>query len=245
MKRNISTLLLGVIFLLAGFCYIGSIFLDFSFTLFFDGWWTMFIIIPAFISILSNGPRAFNSAAMLVGVFLLLTRLDIIPSGYTNEALVAGVVLYIGVVLITRFIRPAPPINYYTYVPPVNGESKPYTASPKATVDQQDFPTYTAILTGINSRCSSTNFQGARVAAILGGVDLDLRNVIITKDITIYVTAIMGGVDILAPQNIRIGLNNTDILGSTSCTAIAQPSDSNVPLVNFVTTTVMGGIEIK
>lgn len=258
MRRNVTGLLVGVLFALAGMCYVGSLFFDYNFTIFFDGWWTLFIIVPSFVSILSNGPRSFNIAALFVGVMLLLTQLKIIPSD-KGEIIIATVILYIGAILIIHFIRgPRKTINNgHNYNINVNtntndtegganyqntqntGKQHKYRNS-----DVSDFPTYTAILTGIDSCCTSTNFEGARISAILGGADIDLRSTIITKDITIYVTAILGGVDILAPQNVRISVNNTDILGGTTCKAMSQASDAVVPLVTFITTTVMGGIDI-
>lgn len=256
MKRNLSVLLFGVILLIAGFCYLGSIFFDYSFTIFFDGWWTMFIIVPAFISMLSNGPRSVNIGALLIGVFLLLVQLDFIPSRYLGEYLLALIILYIGVALIVRYIRGPKPIANFVYNSPPNnaqnaGNYEPNNAQTNnnsfkySSIDSNDFPSHTAVLSGVEVSCNSVNFKGARLAAILGGVEIDLRNVIITSDITIYATAVLGGIDILAPQNVRIALNKTDILGGTDCKAQAMPSDANVPLVNFVTTSILGGIDIK
>lgn len=267
MKRNITGLLCGVIFVLAGLIYVGSILFDYNFTIFFHGWWTLFIIVPSFISILSNGPRGFSIGAFTVGVLLLLTQLGIIKDDYLGEFIFATIILSIGVSLIVHFVR-GPKKNYNSYNScnsganynaNVNGSTDPnatYQANNNDTqagnndnkqrgTDPQDFPNYTAILSGVDARCTSTNFQGARISAILGGADIDLRSVVITQDITIYVTAFMGGVDILAPQNVRINVTRTDILGGTTMKAMSQPSDANVPLVTFETSTIMGGIEIK
>lgn len=257
MKRNLSVLLFGVILLIAGFCYLGSIFFDYNFTIFFDGWWTMFIIVPSFISILSNGPRSFNIGALLVGIFLLLVQLNLIPSRYVGEFLFAAIILYIGIALVVRYIRgpkQKSTFAYSTNYVPNNGQggatydtaNTTQTGNFKyANIDSNDFPSHTAVLSGVEVSCNSSNFQGARLSAILGGIEIDLRNVIITSDITIYATAVMGGVDIIAPQNVRIALNKTDILGGTDCKAFTQPSDANVPLVTFVTTAILGGIDIK
>lgn len=255
MKRNISPLLFGIVFILAGLGYLGAVFFDWDFSIFFDGWWTLFIIIPAFISMLANRPRAFNVAAFIVGVLLLLNQQDVINSKDFRLMIVAAVIFYIGILLIIHYFKtPKASTNTYTYTTP-QGASFQYSHESNGqtekenqkywSYDNESYPSYNAILSGVDAKNTSTDFQGAKVSAILGGVDLDLRDVIITRDITIHATAIMGGIDILAPRNVRIALNKTDIMGGSACKAVSQPPDANVPLVTFVCTTVMGGIEIK
>lgn len=276
MKKNIAPLLFGIFFILAGLGYMGSVLFHWDFTIFFDGWWTLFIIVPAFISICANGPRGFTVGAFLVGVLLLLSRLGIWPARYTGVAIVGLVILSIGVTLILNYFRqPKPPVNpnpgsnynyqaggytVYTNVPGGQssdpGQNNPgYQSNPGQgpapqggkyrTADPTDTPSYNAILTGIDTRNVSQNFGGAHIVAFWGGVDLDLREAVVQHDITIYVTAIMGGVDILAPRNVRINLNRTAVLGGVDCDAYTMAPDSGAPVVNFICTAVLGGIDIK
>lgn len=261
MKKSIAPLLFGITFILAGIGYLGSAVLGWDFDLFFDGWWTLFIIIPSFVSILANGPRGFNITAFLIGVILLLSRQipHIFNYRHTGIAIVAVVIISIGVSLIAGFFRKPNNPTYFNYQPNSNyqappqaddaqSQHQPYTEQPKSktwSYDATNFPNYNAILSGVDTKNTSTNFEGARVSAILGSVDLDLRNAIVTHDITVYVTAILGGVDIFAPQNVKIAINKTDILGGTDCRAYTMPQESSAPVVTFVCTTVMGGIDIK
>ncbi|WMJ22175.1 LiaF-related protein [Paludicola sp. MB14-C6] len=255
MKKNIAPLLFGIVFILAGIGYVGAIFFNWDFSIFFDGWWTLFIIIPSFISMLSNGPRAFNVGAFIIGILLLLEAQDIIPNNKFGFIIFATIILYIGIVMIIRYFKgPKVSTNTYTYTA-TDGSSFQYTQTPNGqpeanpnkswSYDNEPQPCYTAILSGVDAKNTSTDFLGAKVSAILGGVDLDLRDVVITRDIIIHVTAIMGGIDILAPRNVRIALNKTDIMGASECKAMSQAPDANVPLVTFICTTVMGGIDIK
>ena len=46
--------------------------------LFFDGWWTLFIIIPSFINIFAEEEKTGNIIALIVGVLLLLACQDYI-----------------------------------------------------------------------------------------------------------------------------------------------------------------------
>ncbi|MFZ2538780.1 MAG: LiaF domain-containing protein [Oscillospiraceae bacterium] len=260
MKKSIAPLLFGIVFILAGIGYLGSVVLGWDFDVFFAGWWTLFIIVPSFISILSNGPRGFNLAAFFIGIVLLLSEQipQIFSYKTTGVAIVAVVIISIGVTLITNYFRKPNSATYFNYqqnntyqTPPQGnaGATGSYnTAQPKGknwSYDATNCPNYNAILSGVDTKNTSTNFEGARVSAIMGGVDLDLRDAVVTHDITVYVTAIMGGVDIFAPQNVKIAINKTDILGGTECRAYTMPAESGAPVVTFVCTTVMGGIEIK
>ena len=55
MKRDISTIIIGALFLLAGIAIGGSMLGFFDFTINLDGWWTVFIIVPALIAIAQGG----------------------------------------------------------------------------------------------------------------------------------------------------------------------------------------------
>lgn len=282
MKKNITPLIFGIIFILGGLTYIGSIFFDWRFDLFFDGWWTLFIIVPAFVSMLANRPRPFNICALFVGVILLLSAQEIIPSDHIGTIIVSAVIIFAGLSLISTFFKSPKPTNTtYTYnintpnssstyetgdtvyeANATNTEPNESNYNPNQTNYQTNYnnsyagksyknqdsnsrPDYNAILSSVDTKNTSNDFQGANVSAILGGVDLDLRDVIITRDVDVCCTAILGGIDIWAPRNVRIALNKTDILGGTSCNALTMPSDAAVPLVTFTCTTVMGGIDIK
>ena len=264
MKKNIAPLLFGVVFILAGIGYLGSFAFGWDFNVFFDGWWTLFIIVPAFISILSTGPRGFNIAAFSIGLILLISRQFDYLFDYrdVSVAIVAVIIISIGVSLISSFFKKPNPSAYYSYqqsnfqqqanqqqASPNGGPTGYYNAQQTKgkhwTYDQSNCPNYNAILSGIDTKNTSSNFEGARISAIMGGVDLDLRDAVVLHDVTVYVTAIMGGIEIFAPKNVKIALGKTNIMGGTDCKAYTMPPESNAPVVTFVCTTIMGGIDIK
>ena len=49
-----------------------------KFNIFFSGWWTLFIIIPSFIGLITDLDKTSNFIGLLIGCFLLLAYLDII-----------------------------------------------------------------------------------------------------------------------------------------------------------------------
>lgn len=264
MKRSIAPLVFGLLLILAGVGYMGVVVFDWDFTVFFDGWWTLFIIVPALVSIFANGPKPFNIAAFLLGGLLLLRAQGFIPARHFGTIIISGAILYCGIALVIKFFRgstakQAGNAYYYqsndntansasgtenqTYAGAANENN--YNKKYSSCYDCTDNACYNAILSGIDIRNTSADFQGAKISAILGGADIDLRDAIVKRDVVVYATAVMGGIDILAPRNVRIMLVKTDILGGTECKAISMPPDSNAPIVTFNCTTIMAGIDIK
>ena len=41
-------------------------------TIFFDGWWTLFIIVPCFIGLFKDKNKTFSAVGLVVGVLLLI-----------------------------------------------------------------------------------------------------------------------------------------------------------------------------
>lgn len=249
-KKNIAPLIIGIIFILVGLAYLGSVIFDFKFSLFFDGWWTLFIIVPAFVSVLSQGPRSFNLCALSIGALLLLNAQDILDRKETTVAVVAAVVIFIGVALIASFFKKPKEDNYYNanVNVKIDGDGEKTSSADyynKSNFDKTDYPTYTAVLCGLERRCNSDNLEGLKASAVMGGIDLDLRNAKVNSDITVYLTSFMGGIEIIAPPNVKIAVKKTDVLGGTTCSAASLAEDENAPLVTFDCTAVMGGIEIK
>lgn len=244
-KKNVAPLIIGIIFVLSGLAYLCSVIFNFSFTIFFDGWWTLFIIVPAFVSLLSQGPRSFNLCALIIGALLLLNAQEILNKEQTTVAVVSSVVIFIGVALIASFFKKPKENVYYNANVKIEGEETKTDYYNNSAFDSENYPKYTSVFGGIERRCNSADFEGLKASAVMGGADIDLRSVKINRDITIYLTAFMGGIELIAPPNIKIAVKSTDILGGTACSAVSLTEDSDAPLVTFDCTTFMGGIEIK
>ena len=81
----------------------------------------------------------------------------------------------------------------------------------------------------------------------MGAVDLNLKNAIISEDVYLNVSAIMGGIDIYVPANVRVVTDG--------CSTIMGGIDVNTPYANFhaadsprliiTGSCIMGGIDIK
>ncbi|WP_133016088.1 hypothetical protein [Clostridium cuniculi] len=125
-----------------------------------------------------------------------------------------------------------------------NTECDEYSKSKSYKYDSTQYPRYTAILGGGNYKNSTEDLKGLVAEAILGGLEIDLREAKITEDIVLELTAVLGGIDVFIPDNVRVEIiSGVPILGG-----FEHKINRNVtsgPKVRIKYTAVLGGIEIK
>lgn len=104
---------------------------------------------------------------------------------------------------------------------------------------------YSSILSSQNI-IFTEEFTGAELIVLAGGIELDLRNAVITRDIVIDVSCIMGGITIFLPSNVIVSVSCTPIMGGVESKIDGNynKKDSNVT-VYIRGTCFMGGIEIR
>ena len=105
MKR-IFGIILGALLILGGSLYalnvLGITNLDIS----FDGWWTLFIIVPCLGGLFTDGDKTGSLIGLAVGIFLLLGARDIISYDILWKLILPIIVVVIGIKLIVKAIRP-------------------------------------------------------------------------------------------------------------------------------------------
>ena len=76
--KKISNLLWGLVFIIVGVIFGLNALEITDINILFDGWWTLFIIIPCFISLFSEEDKTGNLIGLVIGVCLLLGCQDIL-----------------------------------------------------------------------------------------------------------------------------------------------------------------------
>jgi predicted membrane protein len=100
-----------------------------------------------------------------------------------------------------------------------------------------------ALMSGNQGNVSSSDFRGGSITAIMGGVELDLRNATIQTEAVVNVTAFWGGIVLKIPSDWTVVNNGMAFLGGIE--------DSSVPGMNagkrliITGMSIMGGVEIK
>ena len=235
MKKNFGTLLVGIVFLIFGGGYVVARLFGYDPPFFFDGWWTLFLMIPALISMVETGLHLGNSIVFVIGLLLLAWEQDWIKN--LNFTLILAIVLVM--------------LGVYFIVRAITGSRKKAgaPASWKAgniqwRSDGGDLPTYSAFFTGTNVKSESRNLMGGTCSATFGRLRVDLSEVSVNHDITLFCNAIFGQVTVSTPKGLRIVCKNVPILGGVQLLADSLSSDANAPTVTFDCTSVLGGVTI-
>lgn len=103
---------------------------------------------------------------------------------------------------------------------------------------------YFALMSGTETRNKNKDYKGGKVTAIMGGINIDLRDAAIKKSATLEVFALMGGVEVRVPQGWVVRSQAIAFLGGIENKADA-PTKANAPVLTLIGNVVMGGVEIK
>ena len=217
MKNN-NSIVWGLILIIIGIIIalnsIGIVNID----LFFDGWWTLFIIIPGLVGLLNNEDKTGNIIGILIGVLLLLNAQKIIDFSLIWKLIVPAILIIIGLSIILK--------NSNKKIPAQKSEEEICS-----TFGYQ------------NVNMAKESFKGTNIDAIFGGVTLDLRNAKIENESVIKASAIFGGIKILVDNDLNVIVKNTSIFGGVS-NKHGKHLDSKTTLY-IDATAFFGGIEIN
>lgn len=226
MRARVSNVILGLFFVIAAIIWAGNEVFDWNFSIFFNGWWTFFIIIPAILSIVKTGFKIANSIFLILGLMLL--GVNLFPAVFTWE-IFRGLIFPVVLLVIGLGILFGRPLKNAAY---------------KAAIENTKGQDYSAIFGSVNQRVINEEFQGADISAVFGGVELDLRGAIINQDVVINLTTVFGGADIFLPPNVKAKLSTVPIFGGASDKSI-HSIDINAPTVFVNSVCVFGGVDIK
>ncbi|MBP3371395.1 MAG: hypothetical protein J6L88_02590 [Clostridia bacterium] len=235
-RKNLGTLVFGFALIAVAILLVGNSSGWWDFSLFFDGWWTLFLIVPGVIGLLNEGVNTGNTILIGVGVLLLLHEQELFAFSWVWIVALILVVAGVSTILNALGLKKKP-----HYDPP---QSHVHHGATNASFDTQDMPAYNVLFSGLEVANTSQNLQGAKICAIFGGVDADFRQAVISHDITITCEAIFGGVEILLPSNVRVQVTGTPVFGGHECKFISS-ADPAAPIVTIRCSAVFGGIDIK
>lgn len=105
-RYRMSRIIWGLLFLAIGIGYLGTLLAWWDFTIFFPGWWSLFLILPALQSILSYGPRTSNLFVAAMGIYFLIDANYDLSLHLSFPLIMAIICISIGIKLLcTRRIK--------------------------------------------------------------------------------------------------------------------------------------------
>lgn len=222
MRKRISNTLWGLLFIAIGIGIVGDMAGAWEINLFFTGWWTLFLIVPAVFGMVEHGIRIGNSIGLVTGLALLACVRGYLPWEVLSRMLVPTVMILIGGVMVLK--------NLF------------HLNLGRVKVPNEKRFEETVIFSGKNLVIQD-EFYGMSGDAIFGGLTLDLRNAKIDQNISIDAMAVFGGVDILLPANVSVKMNDISLFGG--CSNARQASPVGGPTVYINATALFGGVEVK
>ena len=226
--KKVSKILWGVAFIIAGVIFALNAFGITDIEIFFDGWWTLFIIVPCLIGIFSEKDKLGNIIGLAVGVFLLLCCQNVIDFDILWKLAVPAIIVVIGLKLIFGAVF----------------GDKATKILESSRQSGENIKTGCETFSGQNLNFDGERFSGAELTAVFGGVKCDLRNAIIERDCAINATSIFGGIDIFVPDYINVKVNSNSIFGGVS-QKNRHPDIPGAVTVYVNATCMFGGVDIK
>ncbi len=219
--------LIGLILIIIGALLI----LQFTVEGFSLGWlwttyWPILLLLIGLHNFRSRQTSLIGLILVFIGIFFQLRNLQLLPSP-VQQMFWPLFIIFIGLWILISSRKPKQ-TDYREY-------------------STENSANYTAIMSGTEARIVTKDFKGGSALAIMGGIEIDLRDAELQNDVAnMELTAIMGSVLIKVPEHWQIQISSLPFLGACENHTRFQVSDSSKQaLLNIQCTAIMGGIEIK
>lgn len=205
--------------------------------LYFDGWWTLFIIIPSVIGLITEKNKKGSLICLAVGLALLAN--EYFDLWRFKNYLLPLIIVIIGASVIVGNI-----FDKKTDYPQVDrqGAQDPDTYGEPVYIPQGNQEYYASF--------SSQNYQfdkgfaGGKFCATFGAIVIDIRNADIVHNCVIDAKATFGGIDIYVPSDVRVVVKSNSFFGGVSDkTNKNLPPDAKTIFIN--SSNLFGGTDVK
>lgn len=201
--KKIGPIIWGLAIIALGVIFGGNALGLFNIDIFFDGWWTLFIIVPSVINLFTQREKLSSLVFIAVGVILLLAAQDVFSYDVAWKVILAVVLIAVGLGILYKSI--------FRGHNDKEVEKKIRDLGDGKTMDSQ-----MAIFSGSDRVYNGEVFSGTNLVAVFGGVDLDLRSAKFEKDTVIKAFAMFGGIDIKVPEDVQVKIKSGFIFGGAS-----------------------------
>ena len=190
-----------------------------NFNYLFSTWWPLLAILAGVLMIINN-PRQFvwPIVVMLFGVLLQLRELALITFNVWSLVWPIIIIAFGVSILINR-------------------------SSSHKNAHQKDLDNANALLGGNSIKNESKNYQGGNASAVMGGVEIDLRDAVIKDEATLNVFAFWGGITLKVPEGWTIKSKITPVAGGVDIKT--KPAGKNAPTLYLAGDVIMSGVEVK
>lgn len=198
-----------------------------SINIFFDGWWTLFIIIPSIIGLINDDDKVGNIFGLFIGLALLLICQNIIDFDLLLKLFLPIILIFVGLSLIFK--------NKVTTN--IKKEVKRMSTSNKKT------NSYCSTFSSMNIKLDE-DVEKYELDAVFGELNVNLSKQEINEDLLITACSIFGSIKIDVPNDIEVKLVSTPIFGDIKDKRKTKPENKKC-VVYVDATAIFGGVEIR
>ena len=195
---------------------------------FFDGWWSLFIIIPCAIEFFRSKIKILNLLGIATGVAILLTCQGIFTLEIFLKLSIPVILILLGIALVFKD-------SLFTK----KRASVIRNSDKKGEEDK-----YSTFLTNKKIKYNNQAFYGNDLTATLGNITCDLRTAIINEDVIINANATCGNIEIIIPPTIRVDIKSSGLFGTVTDHRNLIPIETS-PTVHISGVCFMGNVDIK
>ena len=202
--KQLKPIIWGIAIIALGIIFGGNALGLFNLDIFFDGWWTLFIIIPSVVSLITDKDKIMSFGFIAVGVILLLAAQNVFSYDVAWKVILAIFLIAAGLSIIIKSL--------------FHSKNDQEVAKKVAEAEKTGKPmdSQFAAFSGTDRVYKDEIFNGSNIVAIFGGVKLDLRHAKFEKDTVIKAFALFGGIDIIIPDDVKVKLKSGFIFGGVS-----------------------------
>lgn len=219
MKKS-NSILWGIIIILVGTVLLGNNFNLWNVDIFFEGWWTLFIIIPSIIGLFKKETITSSILGICIGVLLLLAVRGVIDWSMVGKTFIPILLIIIG----------------FSFIFKRNGIKIKQ-------INKKGLPEYVGVFSGTNEKITD-EFNGSNCIAVFGTVELDLSHAKIKDDVVIDCVTVFGGIDLKVPENVNVKSSGVPIFGGVENKA-SQATGKSSPTIYINYVCIFAGVEIK
>ena len=213
-KRN---LFWGIVLIVVGILFLGRNMNWWNFSIFFRGWWTLFLIVPSIISLVRKESMGTSFLILVLGVLMLLASQNVIEWSTIWKVFLPIIIMVVGLSIIFG--------NRKVKTKKVKGNAKEYVA----------------IFSGVDEVINKIE-NDFKMTAVFGGIELDMRDVTLDSDLVIDCFTLFGGIDIRLPKDVVVKVNGLPIFGGVENKYRNNHEAKVTVYINH--TTICGGVNL-
>lgn len=213
-KRN---LFWGIVLIVVGILFLGRNMNWWNFSIFFEGWWTLFLIVPSIISLVRKESMGTSFLILVLGVLMLLASQNVIEWSTIWKVFLPIIIMVVGLSIIFG--------NRKVKTKKVKGNAKEYVA----------------IFSGVDEVINKIE-NDFKMTAVFGGIELDMRDVTLDSDLVIDCFTLFGGIDIRLPKDVKVEVNGLPIFGGVENKYRNNHEAKVTVYINH--TTICGGVDL-